>query len=143
MDFIVSLPESNGYTAILVIVDCFTKMSHFIPTTNNVDAPQTAQLFLDYIYRYHGLPSDIISNCGTIFTSTFWTELMDLLNVKLNLSTPYHPQTDGQTEHGHIVRRCVRGPRERLHDLYLPVRPIGRQPANSGIVTVSHSHYTI
>ena len=98
MDFIVSLPESNNYTAILVIVDRLTKMSHFIPTTNNVDAPQTAQLFFDYIYRYHGLPSDIISDRGSIFTSTFWSELMKLLNVKLNLSTPYHPQTDGQTE---------------------------------------------
>ena len=98
MDFIVSLPESNNYTAILVIVDRLTKMSHFIPTTNNVDAPQTAQLFFDHIYRYHGLPSDIISDRGSIFTSTFWNELMKLLNVKLNLSTPYHPQTDGQTE---------------------------------------------
>lgn len=49
---------------------------------------------------------------------------------------------DGQTEHGHIVRRCVRSPRSRLHDLCLPARPIGHQPANSGIVTVSHDHYT-
>ena len=99
MDFIVSLPESNSYSAILVIVNCLTKMSHFIPTTNTVNASQTAELFFDYIYRYHGLPSDIVSDCGSIFTSAFWSELMKLLNIKLNLSTPYHPQTDRQTEH--------------------------------------------
>ena len=98
MDFIVSLPESNKFTAILVIVDRFTKMSHFIPTTNEVNATTTAQLFFDHIYKYHGLPTDIISDCGTVFTSKFWSTLMGLINVKTNLSTSFHPQTDGQTE---------------------------------------------
>src|SRR5882672_2324773 len=73
-------------------------MSHFIPTTNEVNAVTTTQLFFDHIYKYHGLPIDIISDHGTIFTSKFWSTLMKLINIKTNLSTSFHPQTDGQTE---------------------------------------------
>ena len=98
MDFIVGLPNSNNYTAILVIVDRFTKMSHFIPTTNEIDAKGTAKLFLDNIYRLHGLPKDIISDRGSVFTLKFWSSLMKLLKVTINLSTAFHPQSDGQTE---------------------------------------------
>jgi len=98
MDFIVSLPNSNNFTAIFVVVDRFTKMAHFIPTTNEVNATTTAELFFNHIYKYHGLPLDIVSDRGTVFTSKFWSNLMKLINVKTNLSTSFHPQTDGQTE---------------------------------------------
>ena len=98
MDYIVSLPPSQGYSAILVIVDRFSKMAHFIPTTNEVDAPTTASLFLNNIYKLHGLPDDIVSDRGSTFTSKFWSSLLKLLYIKSNLSTSFHPQTDGQTE---------------------------------------------
>ena len=98
MDFIVSLPKSNNHNAILVIVDCLTKAAHFIPTTNKINTFNTAKLFLNNIYKLHGLPNNIISDRGSIFTSSMWTELMKLLNIKLNLSTAFHPQSDGQTE---------------------------------------------
>jgi len=91
MDYIVSLPPSLGFTAILVIVDRFSKMAHFIPTTNEVDAPMTANLFLDNIYKLHGLPDDIVSDRGTTFTSKFWTSLLKLIQVKSNLSTSFYP----------------------------------------------------
>jgi hypothetical protein len=98
MDFIVSLPKSNNHNAILVIVDHLTKAAHFIPTTNKINTFNTAKLFLNNIYKLHGLPNNIISDHGSIFTSSMWTELMKLLNIKLNLSTAFHPQSDGQTE---------------------------------------------
>ena len=65
---------------------------------NEIDAPLTAQLYLENVFKLHGLPSDIVSDRGSVFTSRFWTRLMELLNVKLNMSTAYHPQSDGQTE---------------------------------------------
>ena len=98
LDFITQLPVSNKFTAILVVVDRLTKMSHFIPTVNEIDAPQTAKLYLENIFKIHGLPRDIVSDRGSVFTSRFWTRLMELLNIKLNMSTAYHPQSDGQTE---------------------------------------------
>ena len=91
MDFIVGLPESNGMTKIWVIVDRFSKMSHFIalPTVNKTE--DLAKIFLTQVWKYHGLPDDIVSDRDSKFISHFWQSLMDLLNVKLNLSTAFHP----------------------------------------------------
>jgi len=63
MDYLMPVPESkNGHNAILVIVDRLTKMAHFIPTTDKVTAKETAELFLQNVFRYHGLPDNIISD---------------------------------------------------------------------------------
>jgi len=97
-DFIVELPMSSGHNAIFVVVDRFTKMAHFIPTTTNITAEGTADLYMQHIFRIHGFPKDIVSDRGTQFTSKFWSRLMELCDVKQNLSTAYHPQSDGQTE---------------------------------------------
>jgi hypothetical protein len=98
MDFIVELPPSQGYDAIYVCVDRLTKMAHFAPTNSNVTAEQTAGLYLKGIFRIHGLPDDIVSDRGTQFVSKFSRRLLELLDVKGNRSTAYHPESDGQTE---------------------------------------------
>ena len=98
LDFITHLPPSNNFTAVLTIVDRFTKMAHFVPTYDEVTAEDTAQLFLDNIFRFHGLPVSIVTDRGSQFTSKFWRRLHQLLHVKLNFSSSYHPQTDGQSE---------------------------------------------
>lgn len=98
MDFITDLPPSNGYTAIMVIVDRFTKMAHFLPTNmDSLDAPATARLFLK-IVSLHGIPDQIVSDRDPRFTSHFWQSLWKQLGIKLALSSAYHAQTDGQTE---------------------------------------------
>ena len=98
MDFIVELPESNGYTQIWVVVDRFTKMAHFIPLPTRTSAEDLALHFLRNIWKIHGLPEEIISDRDTKFLSHFWASLMDRLGIQLSLSTSFHPQTDGQTE---------------------------------------------
>ena len=99
MDFIVALPlSSSGNDTILVTVDRFTKMAHFSPTKTTAEAPDIAHLFLKDVYRLHGLPSDIVSDRDKLFNSTFWRHFLTLLDVKPNMSTAFHPQTDGQTE---------------------------------------------
>jgi hypothetical protein len=97
-DFIVELPKSNGYDTILVVVDRLTKMAHFIPTTINVDAKQTARLLIDNVWKTHGTPRDVISDRGPQFASKVTRSLFQIMGIKSNLSTAYHPQTDGQTE---------------------------------------------
>ena len=97
-DYIVDLPLSNGFDALLVFVDRFTKMLHLIPCNKTTDAPQFARMFLDHIVRLHGLPDSLVSDRGSIFTSHFWKCLSKLLGVNRRLSTSFHPQTDGQTE---------------------------------------------
>ena len=98
MDFIEGLPLSDGYDTILVIVCRLSKMALFITTHRDIDAEDLAMLFLVHVFSKHGTPLDIISNCGKHFISRFWRSLCQLLGIKVNLSTAYHPETDGQTE---------------------------------------------
>jgi hypothetical protein len=104
IDFITDLPESQLYNTILVVVDRFSKMAHFIPCTKNTSTYELAQMFINNIIRLHGVPYDIVSDRGPQFVSQLWKSILDLLNIKRNLSTAYHPQTDGQTER---VNQCL------------------------------------
>lgn len=97
-DFIVQLPDSDGYDAILVIVDRFTKMAVFVPTTVTITSQGFAELFHEFVYCRYGLPESITTDRGKEFTAGFWTTLAKKLGIKRKLSTAYHPQTDGQTE---------------------------------------------
>lgn len=99
-----ALPKSKGFEVIFVVVDRLTKYAHFIPLSHPYSASSVAQAFMDNIYKIHGLPADIVSDRDPIFTSTFWSELLLKLGVQLNMSTSYHPQSDGQTEK---VNQCL------------------------------------
>ena len=97
-DFITKLPLAQGYDSILVVVDWFTKMVHFVPTTEKTTAEELARLFRDNVWRLHGLPESIISGRGPQFAIGLMRELNEMLGIKTKLSTAFHPQTDGQTE---------------------------------------------
>ena len=98
MDFIVKLPISDSYDTILTITDTFSKASIFIPCNKTIDAEQTAKLYATYVLPHYGLPCRIISDHGPRFTSAFSRELCRTLGITQNISTAYHPQTDGQSE---------------------------------------------
>ncbi|KAJ0585747.1 putative nucleotidyltransferase, Ribonuclease H [Helianthus annuus] len=104
MDFITNLPPSNGKTAIWVIVDRLTKFAHFISLRPNYTATSLATIFLDQIYKLHGLPKSILSDRDPVFVSKFWKELFNSVGTTLLHSSAYHPQTDGQTE---VVNRTL------------------------------------
>jgi len=103
MDFITDLPKSEGYDTILVVIDRLTKMSHFIPCSKDLDVRQFANLFMKEIVRLHGLPQDIITDRGTLFTSYLWKETTGRLGIERRLSTAFHPQTEGQTERTNAI----------------------------------------
>ena len=99
MDFITDLPKTpDGYNAILVFVDRLTKMTHLAKCKTNVDSEGTAQLFVDHVWKYHGMPLHLVSDRGSTFVGTFMTEVLRLVGTKHNRSTAFHPQTDGATE---------------------------------------------
>lgn len=98
MDLITGLPESQGYNAIMVVVDRLSKLLHVIPTRDTVTSEGVARLFRDFVWKQHGLPKQVISDRGPQFISRFMKELNSLLGIKTAASTAYHPQTDGQTE---------------------------------------------
>ena len=99
MDFITQLPKTKeGYDAILVFVDRLTKMTHLARTRTNVTGEGTAQLFIEHVWKHHGIPINILSDRGSVFVGKFLTEMLRLIGTKQLRSTAYHPQTDGQTE---------------------------------------------
>ncbi|KAL0412971.1 UNVERIFIED_CONTAM: hypothetical protein Sradi_1498800 [Sesamum radiatum] len=98
MDFITHLPVSSGKTVIWVIVDLLTKYAHFIALSPKFTAESLALVFLQNVYRLHGMPKSIVSDRDRVFLSDFWRELFRLSGTTLAFSTAYHPQTDGQTE---------------------------------------------
>ena len=100
MDFVTGLPIStdwkgDSYDSILVIVDRLTKMVHYEPVKVTIDAPGLAEVIIDVVVRYHGLPDSIISDRGVIFTFKFWSSLRYFLSIKRQFSTTFQPQTDG------------------------------------------------
>lgn len=104
MDFIEKLPKSEGYDTILVVVDRFSKYAHFMALKHPFSAQQVAQILLDQVVKLHVLPKTIVSGRDKFFSSSFWAHLLKLLGTKLNLSTAYYPQMDGQSER---VNQCV------------------------------------
>ena len=99
MDLITQLPNSHGHDAILTIVNhgC-TRVALFLPCTTNVTGEGIARLYLDNVYRWFGIPSKIILDRDPRFTSHFSTSLCQRLGIDRNISTAYHPQTDGLSE---------------------------------------------
>jgi len=99
MDLITQFPESNGYNAICVIVDRLTKRAHFISINNRFSSKDIAQLLYDKVYPLHGLPLQIISDRGVQYLAELFQEWCKILGIESTMSTAYHSQTDGQTEH--------------------------------------------
>src|SRR5260221_9491442 len=98
MDFIEQLPDSEGFSAILVIVDHLTKQVIFIPSHDTVNTPKVAQLFLIHVFSKHRVPVHVTSDRGSEFISHFFHSLGKLLWMRLHFTLGYHPEGDGQTE---------------------------------------------
>jgi hypothetical protein len=94
MDFIEVLPKSQGFDTILVVIDKFSKYDHFIPLSHPYTALTIAQQYFQTVYKLHGMPEAIISDRDRIFTSKLWKELFKRAEVKLLMSSAYHPQTE-------------------------------------------------
>jgi hypothetical protein len=105
MDFLSGLPTTQKkHDAIWVVVCCFRKMELFIPCTKTTTVAQITELYFRHVWPHFGLPSSIISNIDSLFLSTFWKTIWELLGCHLKFSTAFHPQMDGQTE---VINRVL------------------------------------
>ncbi|GKE91069.1 putative reverse transcriptase domain-containing protein, partial [Tanacetum coccineum] len=113
MDFVSGLPRTpSGYDTIWVIVDRLTKSAHFLPIKKTDSMEKLMQLYLKVVLCRNGVPVSIISDRDSHFTSRFWKSLQKVLGTNLDMSTAYHPQTDGQSERNiqtleDMLRACV------------------------------------
>nr|GFA52323.1 putative reverse transcriptase domain-containing protein [Tanacetum cinerariifolium] len=110
MDFVAGLP--SGYDSIWVIMDRLTKSAHFLPKEKTDRIKKLAELYLKEIVCKNGVPVSVISDRDSLFTSRFWVSLQKALGTQLDLSTAYHPETDGQSERTiqtleEMLRACV------------------------------------
>jgi hypothetical protein len=124
MDFIEGFHKINGKSVILTVVDRFSKAAHFITIGHPYTTTTVAHAFFTEIVRLHGIPSSIVSDCDPTFISNFWQELFKLSGVRLQMSSVFHPQSDGQTE---VVNKiitmhlcCLTGDRPRQWLQWLP-----------------------
>ncbi|MBW0490952.1 hypothetical protein O181_030667 [Austropuccinia psidii MF-1] len=98
MDFITQLPLSNNLDSILVVVDRFSKMVIFIPAYGTITALHLAQIHINHVFSKSVLPASIVSDRGSLFVTSFCTQLCQKLKISRDLSTAFHPETDRQTE---------------------------------------------
>ena len=98
VDFITKLLVSKNHDLILVVCDRFSKISHFVATTEKITAEGLARLFRDNVWKLHRLPESVISDRGPQFVVGVTKELNKMLGIETKLSMAYHPETDGQTE---------------------------------------------
>jgi hypothetical protein len=96
-------PDAEGNTGVLVFVDRLSKMVHLAAVPESVDGGACAKLFMDHVFRLHGLPDSLVSDRDPRFTAAFWSALFRLLGTQLNMATKDHPETDGQTERANRV----------------------------------------
>ncbi|GJX72394.1 putative reverse transcriptase domain-containing protein [Tanacetum coccineum] len=99
MDLVMKLPRtSSGHNTIWVIMDRLTKSAHFLHVREDYKMDRLARLYLNEIVARHGVPISIISDCDSRFTSRFWQSMQEALGTWLDMTTAFHPQTDGQSE---------------------------------------------
>ncbi|KAI4897414.1 hypothetical protein NFI96_032838 [Prochilodus magdalenae] len=98
VDFVTDLPDSEGNTVILTVIDRFSRGVRFVPFPSLPTAFQTAECLFNYVFRFFGIPENIVSDRGTQFTSQVWSAFMERLGVSVSLTSGYHPQANGQCE---------------------------------------------
>ena len=120
------LPRTfRKHDSILVAVDRFFKMAHFLPCSKTSNASKIAKLYFDEIVKLYGLPKTIVSDRDVCFMSYFWKTLWHLVGTKLKFSTKFHPQTKSQSKVvnrslGNLLR-CLMGEANRNWDSILPI----------------------
>ena len=99
MDFITGFPRTKrGNNAIFVVIDRLSKVAHFLPVRESITASQLDELYISRIVSLHGVPLEINSERGSIFTSRFWESFQNSMGTRLSFSTAFHPQSSGQVE---------------------------------------------
>ncbi|KAL0195404.1 hypothetical protein M9458_008976, partial [Cirrhinus mrigala] len=114
VDFVTDLPPSQGHTTVLSVVDRFSKGCRFIPLPKLPTAMETAEALCNAVFRYYGLPEDIVSDRGPQFTSRLWSNFLRLLGVNVSLTSGYHPEANGQVER--LNQELTRFLRSYCHD---------------------------
>jgi hypothetical protein len=141
MDFTFGYPkDKQGRTGILVFVDRFSKMVHLVPVSPSVTAEETASIFLDTVFRLHGMPESIVSDRDPRFHAAFWRSLFQQCGTQLLMSTAAHPESDGQTERvNRVLGDILRSYATTIYKDWSKLLPMAEFAINNS-VHVSHGY---
>jgi hypothetical protein len=132
VDFITHLPLSNGYDAVLVIVDRLTKMRHYVPCHMTDNAEDVSRIFIREIYRLHGAPVSVISDRDIRFVNEFWKHLSKRLQLSTRMTVAHRPEGDGQTERMNaVLEQHLRAYISYMQDDWSDWLPLAEFAANS------------
>ena len=135
MDFITELPISEGCDQLWVVIDRFTRLAHFIPLQEKTTV-DLAVIFGREVWKHHGLPTDIVSDRDSWFTSEVWKEFLQLSGIQPRMSTAFHPQTDGQTERlNQTIEAYLRAFIGNEQDDWVWLLPIAEFAYNNSVTT--------
>lgn len=138
LDFITGLPKTmNGNNAILNVIDRLSKERHYIACVSGdegTSTEETLNMLIDHVYKLHGAPASIVSDRGPQFVSALWKSFNKRLGTQMNLSTAFHPETDGQTRE---PIRILRYSFEHIHVKTRMTGTVGSQWPSSRITTLS------
>jgi hypothetical protein len=139
MDVITDLPESSRCDQLWVVVHRFTKMAHFIPLQKDgKTTADVAKIFAREIWKLHGLPTDIVSDRDTRFTSTTWKAFIGTLGIKPRMSTAFYPQTDRQTERlNQIIKAYLRSFVNHEMDDWVDLLPMAEFTYNNSVTSAT------
>ena len=135
MDLITELPLSEDCDQLWVVINRFTKMAHFLLLPKDrKTATELAVTFAREIWKYHGLPPDIVSNRDSRFTSDIWNEFLRLSGIRPRMSTAFHLQTDGQTErHNQMIEAYLRVFVSQEQDNWVSLLPMAKFAYNNSV----------
>ena len=143
VDFILGLP--GKLDSIMTVIDRLSRMAHFIPCSSTLTAEGCANLLIDRVVKYHGVPEEVVSDRDPKFTSAFWASVCEALGIRRMMSTAAHPQTDGATERcngtiGKILRCLV----EDTGKAWLACLPFAEMAYNSAVASaIGFSPYAL
>ena len=135
MDFITELPTLEESSQLWVVIDRFTKMAHFLPLREDgKTATDLAVIFAREVWKYHGLPTDIVSDRDSRFISEVWKEFLQLSGIWSRMSIAFHPQTDGQTERlNQTIEAYLQAFVGKEQDDWVHLLPMAEFPYNNSI----------
>jgi len=139
IDFITNLPLLEGCDQLWAVIDQFTKMVHFIPLPKDgKTASDLSRIFAREVWRFHGLPSDIVSDRDSDFTSETWKEFLKLSGIRPRMSTAFHPQTNGQTERlNQTIKAYLRSFICHEQDDWVSLLPIAEFAYNNSVTSAT------
>ena len=132
IDFITGIPAVKGANAICNIINRLSKEYHHIATDQEIDAERPADLFVHHVWKFHGLPKFIISDCGIRFVNDFWKFLCKRLSISVRLSNAWHPKTDGQSKQlNRVIQQYLRAYVNYLQDDWPDWLPLAEFTGNN------------